>query len=209
MSVIDWGDIPTWVGAVFAAGAAGAAVWTLASQRAQIREQRQFIAEQTSFMAEQRQNLELERAELRAAAEERREAQARQVRMYQRMLGGQDDGLGGLTGGPDHWAVTVQNPSDAPIHQLEVRFGTAYMASDAWEWPAFEPSRRGATVGDRLAMPVYLLGPGRAVRFASQSWPAATVHNNRPVLFFTDDNGLRWQLDSYGKLEEAPAEPGA
>lgn len=207
MSVIDWGDVPTWLGAVFAAGAAGAAVWTLASQRRQISEQQEFIAEQTALMAEQRQNLELERGELRAAAEDRRVAQARQIRMYQRMLGSEPDGMGGIIG-VDHWAVTVQNPSDAPVHQLEVRFGAAYIASDAWEWPAFELSNLRASVGDRLAMPVYMLGPGRAARFASQKWPAATVHNNRPVLFFTDDAGLRWRLDSYGKLEEAPAEPG-
>ncbi|MEU0459191.1 hypothetical protein ABZ322_41005 [Streptomyces sp. NPDC006129] len=209
MSAIDWGDVPTWLGAVFAAGAAGAAVWTLASQRRQISEQQEFIGEQSALMAEQRQNLELERAELRAVAEERRVAQARQIRMYQQALGGQPDGVGGITGGPDHWSVTVQNPSDAPVHQLEVRFGTAYLASDAWEWPAYEPSKMRASVGDRLALPVYVLGPRRAVRFSSQTWPPATVHNNRPVLFFTDDNGLRWRLDSHGQLEEAPAEPGA
>lgn len=208
MSVIDWGDVPTWLGAVFAAGAAGAAVWTLASQRAQIREQQEFIAEQTEFMAEQRQNLELERADLRAAAEDRRWAQARQVRMMQQALGGDPDGSGGLVGGPTHWAVTVQNGSDAPVYQLEVRFGSAYTASDAWEWPSYDLVRR-ASAGDRLAIPVYLLGPRRAVRFSSQEWSPATVHNNRPTLFFTDDNGARWSLNWQGKLEEVPAEPGA
>jgi hypothetical protein len=206
MGPADLGDVPTWIGAGGAIGAAWFAYQTITSQRQQIGEQQEFIAEQTAFIADQRQNLELERAELRAAAEERRWAQARQIRMHQRMAGFQDDGMGGLTNEPDHWAVTVQNHSDAPVHQLEVRFGTAYTASDAWEWPAFEPSQRGASVGDRLALPVYLVGPRRAVRFASQSWPPATVHNNRPTVFFTDDSGARWSLDSYGKLEEAPTD---
>ncbi|MGW6356858.1 hypothetical protein ACWFR5_17165 [Streptomyces sp. NPDC055092] len=38
MSVIDWGDAPTWFGTGFAALAAGAAMWTLKSQRDQIDE---------------------------------------------------------------------------------------------------------------------------------------------------------------------------
>ncbi|MFI5685888.1 hypothetical protein [Streptomyces sp. NPDC051636] len=79
MSVINWGDVPTWLGTLFAAAAAGAAVWTMKSQRDQIREQRVFIGEQSATMA-------LERAELRAAAEDRRWAQARRVRMMQRRL---------------------------------------------------------------------------------------------------------------------------
>ncbi|MEV5103041.1 hypothetical protein ACFQ7G_23490 [Streptomyces massasporeus] len=203
MSVPEWlGDVPTWIGAGGAIGAAWFAFQTITSQRQQIGEQQEFIAEQTRFMDEQRQNLELERAELRAAADDRRVAQARQIRMHHRMVGSEPDGMGGIVG-VDHWLVTVQNPSDAPVHQLEVRFGTAYIASDAWEWPSFELSNLRASVGDRLAIPVYLLGPGRAARFHSQRWPSTTVHNNRPVLCFTDDNGQRWRLDAHGKLEEA------
>ncbi|MGI3199649.1 hypothetical protein ACRJ4W_15460 [Streptomyces sp. GLT-R25] len=197
--------MPTWIGGAGALAAGWFAFQTIRSQREQIGEQQAFIAEQTRFMDDQRQNLELERAELRAAAEDRRWAQARQVRMHQKMVGGQPDGGGGLTE-PDHWAVTVQNASDAPVHQLEVHFGTAYRASDAWEWPAFEPDTLRATVGGRLAIPVFLLGPGRAVRFGSQRWSPATVHNNRPTLFFTDDGGVRWRLGSDGKLEEVPAD---
>jgi hypothetical protein len=205
---LQWGDVPTWIGGAGALAAAWYAYQTITSQRQQIGEQQEFIAEQTRFMEEQRQNLVLERAELHAAADDRRVAQARQIRMHQRMLGSEPDGMGGIVG-VDHWSVTVQNPSDAPVHQLEVHFGSAYIASDAWEWPAFELFNQRASVGDRLAMPVYLLGPGRAARFHSQKWQSATVHNNRPVLSFTDDNGLRWRLDSYGKLEEAPVEPRA
>ncbi|MET8810292.1 hypothetical protein [Streptomyces sp. NPDC004546] len=39
-------------------------------------------------------------------------------------------------------------------------------------------------------------------------WPEVTAHNNRPTLYFTDDNGVRWALDSYGKLEEIEQQPG-
>lgn len=207
VGVPEWlGDVPTWIGAGGAIGAAWFAYQTITSQRQQIGEQQTFIAEQTRFMDEQRQNLELERAELRAVAEDRRWAQGRQVHMHQKMVGGQPDGAGGVTGGPDHWAVTVQNTSDAPVHQLEVHFGTAYRASGAWEWPAFDPNARLAGGGDPLAIPVYLLGPGRAVRFSSQRWSPATVHNNRPTLFFTDNDGVRWSLDHLGKLDEVPVD---
>ncbi|WP_328439358.1 hypothetical protein OHA71_23760 [Streptomyces sp. NBC_00444] len=206
---MDAGDLATWVGSTFAAIAAGATLWTLKSQRDQIGEQRTFIGEQRMFMVEQSATLALEREELRAVAEDRRWAQARQIRMYQRQVGARLDGAGQQVTPNDHWAVTVQNGSDAPVHQLEVRFGTAHLAAEVYEWPAFEPAQLRATVGDRLVMPVFLLGPRRALRFASQAWPETTVHNNRPTLFFTDDNGVRWSLDSQGKLEEVPAEPQA
>ncbi|MFD5656936.1 hypothetical protein [Streptomyces hirsutus] len=197
MSAIDWGDAPTWLGVVFAAAAAGAAVWTLASQRAQIREQREFIAVQSA-------NLALEREELRAAAEARREAQAKQAYMHQQMEGCEWGDDGDVV--PDHWVVSVQNRSDTPLHDLELRFGTAYLASEVHDLPP--TALHGPNEGERRELPVAILGPGRALRFRSQCWSRATVHNNRPTLFFTDGNGLRWQLDSHGKLEEAPAVPG-
>lgn len=193
MSGIDWGDAPTWLGACFAAAAAGAAVWTLASQRRQITEQREFIGEQSATLA-------LERAELNAAAEDRKWAQARQVRMQHH-----EEGTRGNSGrliSADHWEVVVQNSSDAPIHQLEVRFGSAYVAAEVYELPATPIDSE-----ERRTHPLYLLGPNRSARFASQRWPEATVHNNRPQLTFTDDNGRRWNLDSYGKLAEVPAAP--
>jgi hypothetical protein len=195
---LEWGDVPTWVGGAGALAAAWYAFQTITSQRQQIGEQREFISEQMRFMEEQRQNLELERAELRAVAEDRRWAQARQVAMHQRRIGSDTQGYG--------WVVTVQNPSDSPLHSVEVHFGSAYRAARAFTWPPFEhnpqnPTDRG---GEPLPIPVYLLGPRRAARFSSQYWTSATAHNSRPTLFFTDDAGVRWSLDSYGKLEEVP-----
>jgi len=198
---LQWGDVPTAVAAVFAGGAAWFAYQTIKSQRQQIGEQREFIGEQLGFMAEQRQNLELERAELRAAAEYRRWAQARQIAMHHRRTGRDSEGHG--------WAVTVQNPTDAPVRHVEVRFGSAYLASEAFDWPAFDPEPRDLRViprGDTYSLPLDLLGPGRAARFISQRWTSAIAHNNRPTLYFTDDAGARWSLDSYGKLEEMPSD---
>ncbi|MEU5525150.1 hypothetical protein ABZ759_32095 [Streptomyces sp. NPDC047860] len=202
MGPLQWGDVPTWIGGTGALAAAWYAYQTISSQRQQISEQQQFIAEQTRFMNEQRQNLELERAELRAVADDRRWAQARQIAMHQRRIGSDNDGHG--------WVVTVQNPSDASVRDVEVYFGTAYRAVRAFEWPPFDhypqnPTDRGA---DPLPIPVPTLGSRRAARFVSQRWTAATAHDNRPTLYFTDDDGVRWWLDSHGKLEEALADSG-
>ncbi|KND29929.1 hypothetical protein [Streptomyces stelliscabiei] len=206
---MDYGDLATWVGVGCAAVAAAATVKTLLSQQQQIKEQREFIGDQRAFMAEQSSTLALERAELRAVAEDRKWAQARQVRMHQKKLGARLNAEGsGLTPN-DHWAVTVQNGSDTPVHQLEVIFGTSNLAADVHEWPAFTPDQHRAEAGDRLVAPVFLLGSHRALRFVSQTWQAATLHNNPPTLFFTDGNGIRWSLDSKGKLDEVLPEPQA
>ncbi|WP_326817056.1 hypothetical protein OIE61_14045 [Streptomyces sp. NBC_01762] len=90
------------------------------------------------------------------------------------------------------------------MHDVDVRFGTAYLAAEVYEIP---PSAiHGSNPGERRIRPMHLLGPGRVVRFFSQHWPSTTVHNNRPHLSFVDDSGVRWSLDSYGKLEETPAD---
>ncbi|MFE9645303.1 hypothetical protein ACFYO0_14540 [Streptomyces sp. NPDC006365] len=193
MSAANWGDVPTWMAAIFAGGAALFAYLTIKSQREQIAEQRRFIAEQSA-------NLALERSELRAAAEDRKWAQARQVFMYHRQEGTERDNEGNFVC-YDHWIVLVENSSDAPIHQLEMRFGTAYIAAEVWELPR---APRGED--ERCTYPLHLLGPKRRARFLSQRWSEATVHNNRPTLTFTDDSGVCWSLDSQGKLEEVPAD---
>lgn len=196
---MDSGDLATWVGSFFAATAAGATLWTLKSQRDQIGEQRRFIGEQS-------QNLALEREALRAAAVDRREAQAKRVQMSARKAGGQVDGEGNVIG-HDHWEVRVRNQSDAPVHDVDVRFGEAYLAAEVYEIPAV--AFDGPNPGERTSRPVHLLGPGRALRFLSQEWPSHVVHNNRATLTFTDDAGVRWTRDSRGKLEEAPPDSQA
>ncbi|MFF4803426.1 hypothetical protein ACFY1U_34355 [Streptomyces sp. NPDC001351] len=192
MSAINWGDVPTWLGTTFATAAAGAAVWTLKSQRDQIREQRVFISEQSATM-------ELERAELRATAEDRRVAQARQVRMYHSQQNADAAARSMLRRDPDaipgHWSVEVVNDSEAPLRDLEVRFGSAYTAAEVYE-------SRGSVRGERLTLPVAILGARRRAEFLSQRYSPATLHNNRPTLYFTDDGEVRWSLDSYGKLAE-------
>ncbi|MFI9339996.1 hypothetical protein ACIG0D_01770 [Streptomyces sp. NPDC052773] len=203
MSMADWGDVPTWIGAAGAMGAAWFAFQTITSQRQQIGEQQAFIAEQTRFMSEQRQNLELERAELRAAAEERRSAQAKQVYMSARKSGGEDDGAGGRVG-HDHWLVQIRNSSDASITDVQVRFGTAYLAADVYEnLDHYIESRRR---GERWPHPLPLLGARRGAWFLSPRLSEATLDGNRPILYFTDDDGVRWSLDTYGHREDVSAD---
>ncbi|MEV6540869.1 hypothetical protein [Streptomyces sp. NPDC051665] len=190
------GDWATWVGSTFAAIAAGATLWTLKSQRDQIDEQREFIAEQSATM-------ELERAELSAVAADRRVAQARRVVMSSGMLA--STWVNGVPGPDDRWKAIVDNYSDAPVHNVEVRFGSAYSAAEAHQY-----LRGNAPAeGERLPLPIDLLGPNRAALILSPTWPPAAAHNNRPTLYFTDDNGVRWSLDSYGKLKESDQQPGA
>lgn len=198
---MDGGDLATWVGSSFAAIAAGATLWTLKSQRDQIGEQRVFIGEQSATLA-------LERDALRAAAVDRRWAQARQVRMHHHKGNRTTDGEGGIVE-QEHWIVTVVNSSDAPVHGVDIRFGSAYPSDEVYEIAPAAAHNFGSQLGDRLVAPVHLLGPGRAVRFLSQHWSPPTNPNNRPTATFTDDSGVRWALDSHGKLDEAPPEPGA
>lgn len=189
--MVDWGDVPTWIGGAGALAAGWFAYQTITSQRQQIGEQREFIGDQTRFMDEQRQNLELERAELRAAAEDRRWAQARQVHVASRKIP-----VG--TQGAAMWGVEVSNDSDAPIREVQVRFGSAYLTDEVYE------ALGSGALGERLLSPLYVLGAGRAVEFRSQGWPAATAHNNKPTLFFTDNDGARWSHDWLGELKEVP-----
>ncbi|MFJ1869951.1 hypothetical protein [Streptomyces chartreusis] len=206
MSAVNWGDVPTWGAALFAGGAAWFAYQTIKSQRQQIREQREFIGEQTRFMDEQRQNLELERTELRAVADDRRTAQAKRVKMHSRQAGASTDGQGAQTP-DDHWVVTVTNDSDTPVRLAEVWFGNSYNSTEVYEWRGnwngpVEPR------GDRLMQLVDLIGPGRGVRFESQRYSPTAVHNNPPVLYFSDDDGGRWALSARGDLRETDQQPG-
>lgn len=173
-------------------------MWTLASQRRQISEQREFIGEQSATLA-------LERAALSAAAEDRKWEQARQVGMRQEKHGsGSTAYVAGRPVSGWYWVVTVTNSSDAPLRQLEMGFGTAYVATEVHE-EAVIPTQSD----ERRTHPLPLLGPNRQARFYSPRWPEATVENNRPRLIFTDDSGRRWTLDSFGSLAEAPAAPPA
>lgn len=189
---MDSGDLATWVGSSFAAVAAGATLWTLKSQRDQIGEQRRFIAEQSL-------NLALERAELRAVAEDRKYAQARQVAMQHHRV---SDGAGGA-----YWLVQVVNGSDAPIRDLHVRFGGAYLPSETQEVREIVTNVLQSQIGDTWPHPLPSLGAGRAVRFKSQAFPSPVAHNNRPSVKFTDGSGVRWGLDQLGDLTELPPDP--
>ncbi|WP_031039856.1 hypothetical protein [Streptomyces sp. NRRL F-5650] len=201
MGLADWGDVPTWFSGVGALTAGWFAYQTIRSQRRQIGEQRAFIAEQTRFMDEQRQNLELERAELRAQAEERRVSQARQIHMAFTTWGSSGEDRYGDGTGYSAWRVEVENKSNEPIRDVTVRFGETYIAATATDEQGFHHPD-----GGRRLVPVPLIPAGHKVVFESPNWSEATVDNNRPALLFTDDGGVLWRRDSYGKLEEVPAD---
>lgn len=202
VSVPEWlGDVPTWIGAGGAIGAAWFAFQTITSQRQQIGEQQAFIAEQTAFMDEQRQNLELERVELRVQAKERRVAQARQVLMTFKTAGESGSDAYNSPTGYSRWEVEVHNGSNEPVHDVIVRFGDTYDAASARDVEGHRHPDRGLR-----PVPVALIPAGHTVVFTSSNWSEATVDNNRPALMFTDDGGRRWRRDSYGELEEAPAD---
>jgi hypothetical protein len=197
VSAIDWGDAPTWLGAVFAAGAAAAAAWTLASQRAQLKEQREFIALQAA-------NLALERSALQEAAAERKSEQARQVVLRavasERDLGAEGGGEAGVFMGPLQWRVEVANPSAAPIRDVSVRFDDqdfryAYPGRFDRETPAWDELRDDAT-----DTPVPLIGSGASCLFESMPLGPPPAWSQQPVCFFTDSKGVRWRLDGHGDL---------
>ncbi|MFD9651753.1 hypothetical protein [Streptomyces mirabilis] len=179
MDWIDWGDAPTWLGAVFAAAAAGAAVWTLKSQRDQIDEQRRFIAEQSM-------NLGLERQALLAAAQERHEAQARKIRLYPQA--------------PTY--VQVVNDSDDPIYDVHCE-ARGMPALHAVELAPSEGVGAGilADLVQGASRPyVHRLGVGREAWFHVVTNERGAVH-----IRFTDAAGNKWVCDDAGGLHEAGA----
>jgi hypothetical protein len=197
MSAIDWGDVPTWLGAVFAAGAAGAAVWTLASQRAQIREQREFIAVQSA-------NLALERAELEASLEERRREQARQIRFEvsrEAESGGLDERGHRIPSEEYYLLGHVRNESREPLREVTVRVGELEMP-EAWEFDdvTINYTRVKMRTGEELTPPL-LIAAETNVTF--RAGPYRGELTDRPVLLFTDNNGVRWRFDEHGDLSRA------
>ncbi|GAA2448580.1 hypothetical protein GCM10010405_34920 [Streptomyces macrosporus] len=179
------------MGAVFAALAAAAAVWTLKSQRDQIDEQREFIRQQS-------ENLALERVELRAAAQDRKVAQARRVKMSVAEFCGHVfvPELGKLRGA-GRLGVEVLNGSDAPIRSVQVYFG------DLPAGPrALRVRKEGGFPEWSEVTPVPLIGAGKAYAYVSITMTPQESRENPPVVHFTDDDGVRWSLDYHGSLEE-------
>ncbi|MFD5002191.1 hypothetical protein ACFWMV_04715 [Streptomyces mutabilis] len=186
MSLPEWlGDMPTWIGASGAIGAAWFAYQTITSQRQQIGEQQAFIAEQTRFMDEQRENLQLERLALQAQAEERMRAQAMKVELLPRR-----NTVGVRPDVEMRWLVEVINRSSEPIRDVTVRFGQL----DLWRVQA-----RGVSAGERV---VPVLGAGDRATFYSQAAGEVEIERFLPVLLFTDNAQVPWQRDTLGNLTE-------
>lgn len=175
----DWGDVPTWVGGFFAALAAAAAVWTLASQRRQIGEQRDFIEQQSELLA-------LERHELLAAAQGRREEQARKIE---------------LDVTPPY--VRVLNRSDDPISDvrcLEDGQPPVRAASSRSEGAEAALSMVLEQLHGQEQEYLDTLGVGRIGWFQRRSDPSRT---GAIEISFTDAAGIRWTKTHLGELRQA------
>ncbi|MFB7311879.1 hypothetical protein [Streptomyces sp. NPDC056192] len=187
MGGIDWGDAPTWIAGVFAAGAAYYARATLKSQQHQINEQRDFIAQQA-------ENLSLERAMLQRDINDRRSAQARQVRLD---VSAQGFELNDETGQPelaDRWEVVVRNDSEGPLYEVSTSFG---------DRPASWINGPN-TAGRRLR----ILARSLTATFESPVFDPMQLRSVRPVVQFKDDRGVWWQLSADEELQDIDA-PGA
>lgn len=186
MGVPEWlGDMPTWIGAGGAIGAAWFAYQTITSQRQQIGEQQAFIAEQTRFMNEQRENLRLERLALEADADDRLRAQASQVAFYPNR-----EMVGTRPTREMRWSVDLINQSSEPIRDVRVSFGLLALA-----WAEAPGLREG-----EASVPV--LGAGAMARFYSQTVDESEIERYPPVAHFTDNANVPWQRDTVGNLTE-------
>lgn len=197
MSDIDWGDAPTWIAAVFAGLAALAAGMTLRSQRKQLDQQQTQLNEQREFIREQSANLQLEREILRADADDRKRGQARQVTMEAHV-----QGVGGGFSGEsrEYWQARIKNSSAEPIHDVSVQCGAQLTATNV--------NVIGGTTrtGPRPA-PLDLLSARFSAEFGTEQSASGTLESERPVVFFTDNAGVRWRLDEHGDLSQVEAEP--
>ncbi|MEU0937615.1 hypothetical protein [Embleya sp. NPDC005971] len=176
---IEWGDAPTWIGAIGASLAAWAAFWTLNSQRRQIAAQQAFIEEQSDVLA-------LQRAALIQDAEDRRTAQARMVRVQARMRG-------------YTWRVCVVNNSDQPISEVNARFGEGYPTAEALVTGTANEREI------RMGVPVAFLGPGRTAFLDSPSLSEATLEASPPTVTFVGVDGTTWETDQHNHVRPASA----
>ncbi|MFB8267459.1 hypothetical protein ACFC96_12695 [Streptomyces sp. NPDC055955] len=172
---MNWGDVPTWGGVIFAALAAAATIWTLKSQRDQIGEQRQFIAEQAATLA-------LERAELHAAALKWRQEQARRVRLVN-----------------SRPYVGLVNDSDDPITDVTctddgVEIDRVFVADSTNRASA---ELLAAILQGAANTPAAVVGVGQAASF-----PREQGNRGRLVFEFTDAAGVRWRRDDLGSVSE-------
>ncbi|MDV9190473.1 hypothetical protein R6L23_20010 [Streptomyces sp. SR27] len=184
---MQWGDVPTWVGAVGAGAAAVGALMTLASQRKQIGEQQDFIERQSEVLA-------LQERELVAVASDRTRAQARRISMLASMRDAPPELYPGIENGRC-WEVTIRNESDEAIRDINVRCDP-YSADAVWD---YTPGRTEDGNPKRVGAPVAVLGPGRIVAFFLTPGAAPHIGNYPPVLTFADADGQRWSVDQHGE----------
>ncbi|MFF5020230.1 hypothetical protein [Streptomyces sp. NPDC001165] len=178
MGAVDWGDVPTWLGGVFAAFAAYGAIATMKSQRQQIDEQRQFIRIQTAL-------LELDHRD-------RTWAQALGVRVSAAEI---------KSGRKRWWRVVVRNRSSGPIFDVDVTFGAERpdtrsdgnitLTTQLVRAYTFRPFIPNHAPDLRVR-----LEPGGALAATSENWHSDGPRKEEPTVEFTDAAHVRWRLKS-------------
>jgi hypothetical protein len=178
---IDWGDAPTWFGSVAGAAALGFTAFTVRQQTKQLRAQQELNEEQLK-------NLRLEQKALAAEVRDRHTAQARRVKFSLQTTPGQD-----FPDGPEScwYSAEVTNQSDEAVTDVTVDY-------DGWEEPQAARLRPDHILMDQPCV----VGPGHVVAFASQSMHIDRLEEIYPTCTFKDAAGVRWILDTDGRLTE-------
>jgi hypothetical protein len=186
---VHWGDVPTWVGAVFLAAAALVGLLQLRRQSVELGTVRKDLQE---LQAEQ---LDLQLEPERIAARRDRRKQAEQVLCSRRK---DQIRLEGNATAPSAWDyLLVTNTSDEPIRTVNVSFG----GQGPFRVGHLEPQTKGLVLVGRVDQPVPIIDPSVDWCFLQ---PGNVDPENAAVLVrFDDANEVRWQANLVGQLDEA------
>lgn len=173
---MNWGDVPTWLGALVTAAALIAAfkVYKIESDR----DARAATERREQFQAERR-------------------AQADKVAAWYAYFRPQYSSAPMTAFREQGWAAFIRNASDLPIYDVEIDF--YYVIPNAP--PGNVPSRRGSSDQIPVVPPqeeTYIKTPSGVL----DQVDAESKANHSVAIEFRDTAGARWRRDIYGKLTE-------
>ena len=211
MSHANWGDIPTWVTAVATIAAAVGAYFAARAAFQQLKGQREEIERQSLAQARlaELQARQLEQLDQQAAL--LRRSQAVRVDFKRVSITAHVSGPG------DYEGVHVVNDSDRPIRDIAARMVTvmsartlttadgSLVAPHAQRLSPFVGHPDSPRLDEDPFKPIKLVRRGET---AYMVWPYAygTLGLQARVRF-TDDAGIRWELDQDMHLAETTADP--
>jgi hypothetical protein len=181
----DFGDIPTWLAAAFAAFAG----WIALHQLGMLREQ---MAEEADRNAKRDQVLDSQLAEARtrSASERRRQAEGVKTDPAPRFAGSSDFAVVNDSGRPIA-DITCRVISKADGHTIAQARESGIEEQLAGRWLVRHPQQVGR---------VSVLPPGKRCGFNFVEQPR--TEDPIRVAWFTDDAGHRWQIDEQQHLAE-------